>query len=431
MWFDNRTVAETGFGTLDKKLWSPLLSAESALDPKLALERMGLLAPDENGAARATVAGVLLCAESPEQFLPNACIMATRYRGEDRASGHIDAQTIGGPLNAQITAAVAFVLRNMKVVARKDPVRVDMPQYSERAVFEAVVNAVAHRDYSIRGSRIRLSVFEDRIEIMSPGSPPNNLSVDGMHLRQSVRNEILTSILGGMPVGNTKGTGEKRFFMERRGDGVPVIRRETRELCGRLPEYELIDGSELRLTIPAASLELTPASPVITVRRDSRPLAGADVLALFPDNTWKRAVTDQNGKATVSLHSTQLPMTVFFAARGFAAHVERSWVPAQSSLAVKLEVLSEGGSVIFTEPVGEVPGLAGRLNPIIDIRDRTYLYASDVAVEDGKQQPVHFVLGQELLLTDADGREKVIRIVEILGKSFILEYRDKTRREEK
>ena len=431
MWFDNRTVAETGFGTFDKKLWSPLLSAESALDPKLALERMGLLAPDGNGVTRATVAGVLLCVESPEQFLPNACIMATRYGGEDRASRQIDAQTIGGPLNAQITAAVAFVLRNMKVAARKDPARVDMPQYSEKAVFEAVVNAVAHRDYSIRGSRIRLSVFDDRIEILSPGSPPNGLSVDCMHLRQSVRNEILTSALGRMPVGNAKGTGGKRFFMERRGDGVPVIRRETRELCCRLPEYLLIDGSELCLTIPAASLELTPATPVITVRRDGRPLAGADVLVLFSDNTWKRAVTDQNGKATVSLHSTHLPVTVFVAARGFAAHVERNWVPAQSFLAVNLEALSEGGSIIFTEPVGEVPGLAGKLNPVLDIRDRTCLYASDVAVEDGEQQPVHFVLGQELLLTDADGREKVIRIVEFLGRSFILEYRDKTRGGEK
>ena len=431
MWFDNRTIAETGFGTLEKKLWSPLLSAESSFDPKLALEKMGLLAPDENGVARATVAGVLLCAESPERFLPNACIMATRYRGEDRASGQVDAQTIGGPLNAQITAAVAFVLRNMKVAARKDPARVDMPQYSERAVFEAVVNAVAHRDYSIRGSRIRLSVFENRIEIMSPGALPSNITVDGMHVRQSARNEILTSILGGMPVGNTKGTGGRRFFMERRGDGVPVIRRETRELCGRLPEYQLIDGSELRLTIPAASLELTPASPIITVRHEGRPLDGADILVLFPDNTWKRAVTDENGAGTVSLHSTHLPVTVFVAARGFAAHVERNWIPAQRALAVELDSLSEGGSFIFTGSTGEVPGLAGRLNPIIDIRDRTYLCAPDVAVEDGKQQPVHFVLGQELLLTDADGREKVIRIVEILGRSFILEYRDKTRGEEK
>ncbi len=427
LWFDEQTVPETGFETLDAKQWGPLISTESALDPKLALEKMGLLAPDENGVIRATVAGVLLCAEYPEQFLPNACIMAACYRGEDRASGQTDAQTIGGPLNAQITAAVAFVLRNMKVAARKEPARVDMPQYSDKAVFEAVVNAVVHRDYSIRGSRIRISVFENRIEIMSPGALPNNLTVDSMHVRQSTRNEMLTYVLGLMNVGRVEGTGERRFFMERRGDGVPIIRRETLELCGKFPKYELIDGSELRLTIPAAFLELTPASPVITVRRDGRPLAGADVLALFPNKTWKRAVTDENGEATVSLHSTHLPVTVFVAAHGFAAHVERNWMPAQKSLAVELESLSGGGSIIFPEDTGEIPGLAGRLNPILDDLDRTYLYASNVAIEDGKQQPVPFVLAQDLLLTDADGREKAVRIVEILGRSSILEYRDKTR----
>lgn len=431
LWFDKQTVPETGFKTLDKELWSPLLSTEGAMDPELALEKRGLLSPDENRVTRATVAGVLLCTESPEQFLPNARILATRYRGEDRASGQIDAQTIGGPLNVQITKAVAFVLRNMKVAARKDPARVDMPQYSDRAVFEAVVNAVAHRDYSISGSAIRLSVFENRIEILSPGALPNNLTVDSMHVRQSTRNEILTLVLGLMPVGKVEGAGERRFFMERRGDGVSIIRRETQELCGILPEYKLIDGSELCLTIPAASLELTPASPVITVRHDGRPLAGADVLVLFPNKTWKYAVTDENGEATVSLHSTHLPMTVFVSAKGFAAHVERDWVPAKNSLAIELDSLSEGGSIIFTESTGEVPGLAGRLNPILDTLDRTYLYASNVAIEGGKQQPVHFVLGQELLLTDADGREKVVKIVEILGRSSILEYRGKTRGGEK
>ena len=431
LWFDKQTVPETGFKTLDKELWSPLLSAEGALNPDLALEKMGLLSPDENRVTRATVAGVLLCTESPEQFFPNARILATRYRDEDRASRQIDAQTIEGPLNAQITKAVAFVLRNMKVAARKDPARVDMPQYSDKAVFEAVVNAVAHRDYSISGSAIRLSVFENRIEILSPGALPNNLTVESMRVRQSTRNEILTSVLGRLPVGKVEGAGERRFFMERRGDGVPVIRRETRELCGIFPEYKLIDGSELCLTIPAASLELTPASPVITVRHDGRPLAGADILVLFPNKTWKHAVTDENGEATVSLHSTHLPMTVFVSAKGFAAHVERDWVPAKKSLAVELDSLSEGGSIIFTESTGEVPGLAGRLNPILDTRDRTYLYASNVAIEGGKQQPVHFVLGQELLLTDADGREKAVRIVEILGRSSILEYRGKTRGGEK
>lgn len=226
-----------------------------------------------------------------------------------------------------------------------------------------------------------------------------------------------------MPVGNTKGSGERQFFMERRGDGVPIIRRETRELCGKPPEYKLIDGSELCLTIPAASLEAEAARPVITVRHVGGPLAGASVLALFPNKTWKLAVTDENGEATVSLHSVHLPMTVFVAAEGFAAHLERDWVPAQRPLAVELEALPEGGSVIFTESAGGVPGLTGRLNPIRDTHDRTYLYASNIAIERGRQQPVHFVLGEELVLTDSGGREKRVRVVEIFGRACLLEYR--------
>ena len=111
LWFDKQAVPETGFRTLDESLWKPLLSAEGAADPELALEKMGLLSRGENGVTRATVAGVLLCSRAPEEWLPNACITATCYRGEDRATGQLDAQTIGGPLKQQISHAVAFAVR--------------------------------------------------------------------------------------------------------------------------------------------------------------------------------------------------------------------------------------------------------------------------------------------------------------------------------
>ena len=424
LWFDEQIVPNTGFATLDEALWKPLLSAEGALDPESALAKLALLAPDTAGIARATVTGVLLCTQNPEARLPNAVITATHYRGKDRASGQLDAQEITGPLNRQIADAMAFAVRNMRVAARKEPARVDMPQYSERALFEALVNAVAHRDYSMRGSEIRLSMFEDRLEIQSPGALPNNLTVESMATRQATRNQILTSVLGRMPVGGVRGSEERRYFMERRGDGVSIILRETRELCGRLPEYRLIDESEVRLVIPAALQEQSPARVVVTVRCAGEPLGNVDLLALFPNNTWKRAKTDECGEAILDLYTTHLPMTVFVAAPGFAACVQRDWTPAERPLCLELDAVPPGGgAVIFPEATGYLPGLAGRLNPILDSLDRTYLYASNIAIDQGQAQPVSFLIGEDLRLTDADGNELWARIVAMAGRSALVEYR--------
>lgn len=421
--FDEQTIPQTGFSTLAETLWKPLLSAEGAAEPESALGKLALLLPDETGTPRATVAGVLLCTRHPEQWLPNACITATRYRGKDRTSGQIDAQEITGPLNRQITDAVAFAVRNMQVAARKEPARVNLPQYSDKALFEAVVNAVVHRDYSIRASKIRLSMFEDRVEIQSPGSLPNNLTIESMTARQATRNEALTSILGRMPVGQTQGALDRQFFMERRGDGVPIIQRETQGLCGRLPEYRLIDGTEVLLIIPAAILEPSPARTTVAVYGAGKPLAEVDVLALFPNKTWKRALTDERGEAQLDLHTTHLPMTVFAAAEGFSACMERAWTPAERGLALDLEKLPDGGAAIFPEATGHLPGLNGRLNPILDSHGRTYLYASNIAINQGEAQPVHLGFGEALRLTDADANELSVRIIHIEGRSALVEYR--------
>ena len=270
-------------------------------------------------------------------------------------------------------------------------------------------------------------MFDDRLEVQSPGSLPNNLTVESMASQQSTRNEALTSVLARMPVGATRGGEGRRYYMERRGDGVPIIRRETRELCGKYPEYRVVDDSEILLVIPAAMQEPSPARAVISVRSGDGPLPGTDLLLLFPDKTWKRATTDEQGEAAVDLHTTQLPMTVFASAPGHAAHLERDWTPSERALAIDLAALPEGGSVIFPEATGHIPGLKGRLNPVRDAHDRTYLYASNIAIDEGKQQPVHFIPGEELQLTDAEGTELRVRIVDIVGRSALVEYFDARR----
>ena len=205
--------------------------------------------------------------------------------------------------------------------------------------------------------------------------------------------------------------------------GVPIILRETEALSGRRPEYQVIDGSDLVLTIPAADTDPTPATAAIVCRHHGNPLSGVNLLALFPNKTWVHGTTDDNGEAQVDLHSTHLPMTVFAAADGFAAHVTDDWLPANEALTIEMEHLPDGGSEIFPEATGYLPGLSGRLNPKRDMHDRTYLYASNIAINGGKQQPVHFIPGEDLRLTDADGKELIVRIAAIVGRSALVEYR--------
>ncbi len=182
------------------------------------------------------------------------------------------------------------------------------------------------------------------------------------------------------------------------------------------------EDKELRVTLPAAPLDRSAARAAITVRCGAQALADVDVLALFPNKTWRHATTDGHGEAVVGLHTDYLPMTVFAAAPGFAARIERDWVPADGPLAVALEPLAAGGSVIFPEGSGDIPGLSGRLNPILDTSDRTYLYASNISISEGRQQPVPFFFGESLRLTDSDGEEFAVRVTGIVGKSALLEY---------
>ena len=113
---------------------------------------------------------------------------------------------------------------------------------------------------------------------------------------------------------------------------------------------------------------------------------------LFPNKTWKRATTDENGEAQIELYTTHLPMTVYAAAPGFAAHLEHDWVPAHGGLKIKMQSLPDGGSVIFPRSNrATFRAYLGRLNPIRDTSDRTYLYASNIAINEGQQQPVTFM----------------------------------------
>ena len=391
---DLQVVANTSVNSLRPGLWRRYASSRASDPPETALSKL--------------------------KFLKAVCYDSGKMDGNRQ----LDAQDIAGALDQQIRDAMRFVIRNRKVAARKQPARTDFPQYSDRAVFEAVVNAVVHRDYAISGSRIRLFMFDDRLELYSPGGLSNSLQIEDLRTSQFTRNELLASRLGQCPVGDVPGSGGRRYFIERRGEGIGVIEDETFAVAGRKPLFELIGERELKLTLPAAKPPLPEglAARVAVRREDSdEPLRDVHVLLVYPNKTYLETRTDPFGFADFELHS-RLPMTVLCAAPGFLASVDRGY-RGDWPLDVRMRPTEDGGSLIIANRTGHLPGIRGRLNPILDNLDRSYLYAENVAINDGMQQPVRFSLGEPVRLTDSVGAVATLWFREMVGASSVLDHR--------
>ncbi len=251
--FDKQFVPDTHKGTVRKELYQRFITegvTENEVEDLLLKRRLLVKAGRER---RASVAGVLMCHDRPDEYLYNSFIQAVYYRGEEKdANYQIDAKDFKGPLDRQIIDAFKFVEKYNQVSARKEIGRTDQPQYSMRAVFEALVNAVVHRDYSKTGSKIRLFMFADRLELCSPGALANTLTVENLRYVQATRNELLARLLSEITLDDDIGQQvRRRHFLERRGEGVGIILNESERLSGKTPVYELV-AEELHLTIFAA-----------------------------------------------------------------------------------------------------------------------------------------------------------------------------------
>ncbi|MCP4701488.1 MAG: transcriptional regulator [Gammaproteobacteria bacterium] len=246
--FEEQEVAGTGFTDFDALLVNRFVR-EDQNDTQVQLQRLHLLRKTDE---ESTVAGVLLCTLMPHRWLRNAEIIAAAHDGvENDPNDQADAQEIRGPLDRQIWDAIHFVQRNMRTPARKKLGRVDYPQYDLAAVFEAIVNAVAHRDYSHHAQRIRLFMFTDRLEIYTPGALPNSLSIESMTSLSAPRNEVIASLFAQYyPV--EEPLFGKNQLMDKRGAGVRMILNRSKALSGKRPVYENLSDMELKLTIFAA-----------------------------------------------------------------------------------------------------------------------------------------------------------------------------------
>ena len=248
--FDEQTVPNTDINTLNQELYMRFISNNN--DKRISLCKRRLLRK-ENGNDCASVAGVLMCCDTPTEYFYHSFIQAVHYREKIRdANYQIDAKDFKSTLDRQIIEAFKFVERYNQISAIKIVGREERPQYSMKAVFEAIVNAVVHRDYSKHGSHIRLFMFSDRLEIYSPGALANTLTIENLSDNLATRNELLSRLLSEITLEDEmKKTVNRQHLLERRGEGVGIILNESEKLSGKKPIYEML-GEELKLTIFAA-----------------------------------------------------------------------------------------------------------------------------------------------------------------------------------
>ena len=205
----NTYLIRLGVSTLDTE-------NKVALQRDLAnLSILSTLVPEP----KPTLAGLLAFDKYPQKIYPSYTIMCGAYQGDNLASEPIREKELSGPFSDLIEDALAFLKLTMPQSSHLvDGVRREETYlYPIKALREAIVNAVCHRDYTIEGSAIRLFLFNNRLEVRSPGSLPNTLTLESLPYRQFTRNQTIASFLAGLG------------YMERRGKGIIRMQKFSEE----------------------------------------------------------------------------------------------------------------------------------------------------------------------------------------------------------
>ena len=158
-----------------------------------------------------TNAGALLADESPIRCSRLFC---TRWNGLNKSGGAVDAlddAEYSGSVISLIENGEAFIKRNCKMKWRKTAnSREEMPEYVERSYHEALVNALAHRDYLVNGSEVHIDIYDDRMEIYSPGGMPDGSVIqdrDPLTVPSTRRNPVLADVFNRLGYMERKGSG--------------------------------------------------------------------------------------------------------------------------------------------------------------------------------------------------------------------------------
>lgn len=189
-----------------------------------------------------TLYGLMAFGKEPQRFPQTASfwVECVAYAGRERADEVVLAGEGKGRLDEQVQHAVGWLKGLGRFERYEGIVRKDVPLVPEAVLREALVNAVAHRNYAILGSKVLLEVFDNRVVVTSPGTLPNHMTPasvrSGGHPRS--RNELMANFLLVMGL------------MEQRGRGWPVMERVMKEFNGTEPELaQDPDGGFVRVTL--------------------------------------------------------------------------------------------------------------------------------------------------------------------------------------
>jgi ATP-dependent DNA helicase RecG len=176
-----------------------------------------------------TYAGLMFSDECP---LLQSRVFCTHWDGLDKSGGAddaIDDKEFEGDIISQLLKSHDFIKMNSKVRWKKmSDHRINKPDYADRAVFEALANALIHRDYDVIGSEVHVDMFDDRLEISSPGGMADGTLIQEREIGDVLstrRNPIIAEIF------------HRLDYIERRGSGLKKIRNETSYLHGYTEEY--------------------------------------------------------------------------------------------------------------------------------------------------------------------------------------------------
>jgi ATP-dependent DNA helicase RecG len=190
---------------------------------------------DVAGTLRPTLAGLLSFGKYPQQFVPQLVVTFLQFYGTTetektpRGERFLDNRKFEGPIPEMVTEAVNHVLATIRKSSLIEGLfRRDVLEYPEEAVREAVLNAIAHRDYSpyVRGSYIQIRLFADRLEVQSPGGLFGNVTEENLEEESSTRNSVLMRLM------------EDLHLVENRGSGIRAMLESMRRANLEPPRFE-------------------------------------------------------------------------------------------------------------------------------------------------------------------------------------------------